>query len=69
MLLWLVVAVEAVPVLSEIGVYLWVDRLTLTQQVSGISIKNFMVSQVKMLCNFTKATYRIASFIRKGESR
>lgn len=92
-LLWLIIAMAAIPIPTGIGIYLYVNNLSITQYVLAIPTGNFAISQVRMLCNFakalgvvfsltgiaviilaldrlsfTKAAYRMASFIRKGES-
>jgi len=53
--LWFIIAVGAVLVVIGIGVYLHVGELTITQYLSTIAVQNFVVSQVKMLCDFAKA--------------
>ena len=92
--LCLIIAIGAILIPVGIGVYFCVDDLAITQYVFAIPAGSFVVSEVKMLCNFakalgivfslagiaviilaldrlslTKSAYRMASFIRKGESR
>ncbi len=52
--MWLIIGVGAVLIVTGIGVYFYVDKLTVTQCLSMIPIKNFVVFQIKMLGNFSK---------------
>jgi len=50
-LLWLIIAAGAIMIPAGIGIYFNVGNLAITQYVSAITTKNFMVGQVEMLCN------------------
>lgn len=62
-LLWLIIAIAAVLVVSGIGVYFYVGELSITQYVSTVSIQNFVVSEVKMLCDFAKVLGAVFSVV------
>jgi len=53
-LLWLIIATGAILILARIGVYHYVDNLSITRYVFGVTAGNFIISQVKMLFNFAK---------------
>jgi hypothetical protein len=90
--LWLLIAIAAILIPAGIGVYFCVDDLAITQYVFVVPAGSFVVSEVKMLCNFakalgivfsltgiaviilafdrlsfSKAAYRTASLISKGQ--
>ncbi len=52
--LWLLIAIAAILIPAGMGVYSCVDGLAITQYVFAIPAGNFIVSQVKMLCDFAK---------------
>ena len=54
-LLWLIIAIGAILVLVGIGVYYYVGKLTIIQQVSTVPTNNFTMAQVKIVCDFAKA--------------
>ena len=54
-LLWLIIATGAILIPTGIGVYLNVGRLAVSQYVSAITTRNFMIAEVKMLCNLARA--------------
>lgn len=53
--LWFIFAVGAILISAGIGIFLYVDKLTITQYVFAIPARNSIVSQVRMLCDFAKA--------------
>jgi len=54
-LLWLIIAIGAIMIPAGIGIYFNVGKLAITQYVSAITAKNFIVGQVEMLCNSARA--------------
>ena len=54
-LLWLIVAAGAIFIPAGIDLYLNVGKLAVTQYVSAITTRNFMVGQVEMLCSLGRA--------------
>jgi len=54
-LLWLIIAIGAVLITAGTGIYYYVSKIAIAQQVSTIPGKNFIVAQAKTLYNFTKA--------------
>ena len=53
--LWLIIAIGAILIPAGIGVYFNVGKLAVSQYVSTIATKNFMIAEVKMLCNLGRA--------------
>ena len=53
-ILWLTTAVGVILILTGMGVYFYVGKLTVAQYLSTISIHNVAVSQVQMLHDFSK---------------
>lgn len=45
----------AILILAGIGVYFYVGKLSISQYLSTASVRNFVVSQVEMLYDFSKA--------------
>lgn len=54
-LLWLIIAIGAILIPAGIGIYFNVGKLAITQYVSAITTRNFMVGQVEMLCSLGRA--------------
>lgn len=52
--LWLLIAIAAILIPAGIGVYFYVSKLSISRYVFTIPAGNFIVSEVKMLCNFAK---------------
>jgi len=53
-LLWLIIATGAILIPAGVGVYLNVGNLAVAQYVSAITINNFIVTQVRMLCDLSR---------------
>ena len=53
--LWLIIAIGAILIPAGIGVYFNVGNLAVTQYVSAITTRNFMIAEVRMLCNLARA--------------
>jgi len=53
-LLWLIIATGAILIPTGIGIYFNVGKLAVTQYVSAITTKNFMVGQVRMLYDLSR---------------
>lgn len=51
-LLWLIIAMAAIPIPAGIGIYFYVDNLSITQYTLSLPAQDFVTSQVRMLCNF-----------------
>lgn len=51
-LLWLIIAMAAIPIPAGIGIYFCVDNLSITQYTLSLPAQDFVTSQVRMLCNF-----------------
>ena len=54
-LLWLIIAIGGILITAGTGIYYYVGKIAITQQVSTIPGKNLMVAQVKMLYDFSRA--------------
>ncbi len=50
-LLWLIFCIALVPIAVGIGIYLYVDNLSVTQYLASINRQDFIVSQLKLLYN------------------
>ena len=50
-LLWLILCIALVPIAAGIGIYLYVDNLSITQYLASINTQNFIVSQLRLLYN------------------
>jgi len=61
--LWLIISIGVVLILSGIGIYFYVGKLIIAQEISKIPVQNYIVSQVKMLCNFSKALGVVFSLV------
>ena len=48
-LLWLILCVALVPIAVGIGIYLYVDNLSVTQYLASINRQDFIVSQLRLL--------------------
>lgn len=48
-LLWLIFCVALVPIAVGIGIYLYVDNLSVTQYLASINRQDFIVSQLRLL--------------------
>ena len=53
-LLWLIIVTGAILIPTGIGVYSNVGKLAITQYVSAITARNFMITEVKMLSSFAR---------------
>ena len=53
-LLWLIIAIGAIMIPAGIGIYFNIGKLAVTQYVSAITTKNFMVGQVRMLYDLSR---------------
>jgi len=53
-LLWLIIAMAVIPIPTGIGIYFYVDNLSITQYVLSLPAQDLVTSQVRMLCNFGK---------------
>ena len=51
-LLWLILCIALVPIAAGIGIYLYVDNLSITQYLASINTQDFIVSQLRLLYNF-----------------
>jgi hypothetical protein len=54
-MLSVLVVLGIILILSGIGVYFYVSKLTIAQELSMTSAKNFIVAQIKMLYDFSRA--------------
>lgn len=54
-MLLVLVILGVILILSGIGVYFYVSKLTIAQELSTTSAKNFIVAQIKMLYDFSRA--------------
>ena len=61
--LWFIVAIGAILVLAGIGVYFYVSELTITHYLSTIPVHNLVVSQVKMLHDFSRVLGIVFSLV------
>lgn len=52
---WLILAVGAILIPIGIGIFFYVDMLTIAQYVFSVPGGNFITSQVRMLCDFAEA--------------
>ncbi len=50
-LLWLILCIALIPIVAGIGIYLYVDNLSITQYVTSINTQDFIASQLRLLCN------------------
>ena len=50
-LLWLILCIALVPIAVGIGIYLYVDNLSITQYLASINTQDFIVSQLRLLYN------------------
>lgn len=50
-LLWLILCIALIPIATGIGIYLYVDNLSITQYLTLINRQDFIVSQLRLLCN------------------
>ncbi len=50
-LLWLILCIALVPITAGIGIYLYVDNLSITQYLASINTQDFIVSQLRLLYN------------------
>jgi len=57
------IALGAVLTLAGIGVYFYVGKLTLVQQAYAAPPKNFMMSQLRLLCDFARVLGVVFSLI------
>ena len=48
-LLWLIFCIALVPIAVGIGIYLYVDNLSVTQYLASINRQDFIVSQLRLL--------------------
>lgn len=53
-LLWLVLCIALIPITAGIGIYLYVDNLSISQYLASISTQDFIVSQLRLLYNLGK---------------
>ncbi len=50
-LLWLILCIALVPIAVGIGIYLYVDNLSVTQYLASINRQDFIISQLRLLYN------------------
>ncbi len=50
-LLWLILCIALVPISVGIGIYLYVDNLSVTQYLASINRQDFIISQLRLLYN------------------
>ncbi len=48
-LLWLMLCIALVPITVGIGIYLYVDNLSVTQYLASVNRQDFIVSQLRLL--------------------
>ena len=48
-LLWLIFCIALVPIAVGIGIYLYVDNLSVTQYLASINRQDFIISQLRLL--------------------
>jgi len=51
-LLWLILCIALIPIVTGIGIYLYVDNLSVTQYLASINRQDFIVSQLRLLYDF-----------------
>jgi len=93
-ILWFLIAIATILTIAGVGVFFYISKLYIREQLSMIPPKSFIVSEVWMLYNFArvlgivfsltgiaviiftldrlsfaKDAYRMASFIRKQETK
>jgi len=51
-LLWLILCIALVPIATGIGIYLYVDNLSVTQYLASINRQDFIVGQLRLLYDF-----------------
>ena len=51
-LLWLILCIALIPIVTGIGIYLYVDNLSVTQYLASINRQDFVVSQLRLLYDF-----------------
>ena len=62
-MLLFITAVGVILILTGIGVYFYVGKLSLTQYLSAVPVHSFVVSQAEMLHNFAKVLGIVFSLI------
>ncbi|HEC65304.1 MAG TPA: hypothetical protein ENI23_08420 [bacterium] len=53
-LLWLILCIALVPIITGIGIYLYVDNLSIAQYLASITTQDSIVSQLRLLYNLGK---------------
>ena len=53
-LLWLILCTAVIPMTAGIGIYLYVDNLSITQYLGSINTQDFIASQLILLCDLGK---------------